>query len=59
MKRVTLRVPEAKVDELDRQVDAGEFPNRSEAIRTAIRDLLDDMDDPGHEMWSKAATGDD
>lgn len=58
MERVTLRVPKAKVEELERHVDAGEFPNRSEAIRTAIRDLLDDMDDPGHRMWSKGQADD-
>lgn len=58
MERVTLRVPEAKVDELERHVDAGEFPNRSEAIRTAIRDLLNDMDDPGRPMWSKGRADD-
>ena len=61
MDRVTLRVPEQQVSELDGHVDRGRFPNRSEAIRTAIRDMLDELDGekPGHEMWSKAETADD
>jgi len=61
MKRVTLRVPDEQVDELDDHVDRGRYPNRSEAIRTAIRDLLDDLPEnerPGHEMWAKGS-GDD
>ena len=40
MDRVTLRLPRRQVKELDAMVDAGEFPNRSEAIRTAVRDML-------------------
>lgn len=40
MDRVTLRVPKAQIDELDELVDSGEFPNRSEAIRAAIRHEL-------------------
>jgi len=61
MKRVTLRIPEQQVDRLDEHADNGRFPNRSEAIRTAVRDMLDELDGekPGHEMWSKAETADD
>jgi len=58
MKRVTLRIPEHHVDELDEHDD---FPNRSEAIRTAVRELLEDNPadgKPGHEMWAKGS-GDD
>ena len=60
MKRVTLRIPERQVDELDSHVDRGEYPNRSEAIRAAVRDKLSELDAerPGRELWSKG-TGDD
>lgn len=61
MKRVTLRIPERQVDELDRHAENGRFPNRSEAIRTAVRDMLDDLNEnerPGHEMWSKGQADD-
>lgn len=57
MERITLRVPEAQLDELERHVEAGHFPNRSEGIRTAIRDMLDDRPDPGRptgELWELA-----
>lgn len=40
MRRVTLRVPHRQVEDLDTMVENDEFPNRSEAIRTAIRELL-------------------
>lgn len=40
MDRVTLRVPEQQVEEVERLVDEGEFPSRSEAIRTGIRELI-------------------
>ena len=40
MERVTFRVPEKKIEEVDALVDEGEFPNRSEAIRQAVRDLI-------------------
>jgi Arc/MetJ-type ribon-helix-helix transcriptional regulator len=38
--RVTLRLPADDLEQLDMMVDIGEFANRSEAIRTAIRDLI-------------------
>lgn len=37
MKRVTLRVPARQLAKIEKQVVRGEFPNRSEAIRAAIR----------------------
>lgn len=40
MKRVTLRVPEDQLASLERLVENGEYPNRSEAIRTAMRELV-------------------
>jgi metal-responsive CopG/Arc/MetJ family transcriptional regulator len=38
MQRVTLRVPETRIEEIEAAVEAGQYPNRSEAIRAAIRD---------------------
>jgi len=41
MQRVTLRLPEQQLKMIDMFVEYGEFPSASEAIRTAIRDLID------------------
>ncbi len=41
MQRVTLRLPEQQLKMIDMLVEYGEFPSASEAIRTAIRDLID------------------
>lgn len=40
MKLITLHLPEHYISELDDLVDRGFYPNRAEAIRFAIRDLL-------------------
>lgn len=40
MERVTLRMPKQQIEELEQLVHVGEFPNRSEAIRAAVRDML-------------------
>jgi len=45
LKVVTVKVPKAYLDELNELVKAGLFPSRSEAIRIAIRDLLQ------RELW--------
>jgi Arc/MetJ-type ribon-helix-helix transcriptional regulator len=37
---ISVHVPKQLLDELDELVREGRFPNRSEAIRTAIRDLI-------------------
>ncbi len=37
---ISVHIPRQMLEELDRLVQEGRFPNRSEAIRTAIRDLL-------------------
>jgi len=37
---ISVHIPKQMLDELDELVREGRFPNRSEAIRTAIRDLL-------------------
>lgn len=38
--RVTVRLPEQDVQTLDALVQLGEFGNRSEAVRQAVRDLI-------------------
>lgn len=40
MKLITLHLPPRFVRELDELVREGRYPNRSEAIRVAVRDLL-------------------
>lgn len=45
MKLITLYVPEPYLKTLDQLIAAGIYPNRAEAIRTAIRDLLVDETD--------------
>jgi Arc/MetJ-type ribon-helix-helix transcriptional regulator len=40
MKLVTLHVPTAYLEGIEQLVDTKLYPNRSEAIRIAIRDLL-------------------
>ena len=49
MKLITLYIPEPYIKALDRLVDERYYPNRAEAIRVAIRDLL------AEEVWK---TGD-
>ena len=45
MKVVTICLPESYVDGLDKLIGQLKYPNRSEVIRIAIRDLLVD------ELW--------
>ncbi|MFW9962548.1 MAG: ribbon-helix-helix domain-containing protein [Candidatus Sifarchaeia archaeon] len=40
MRLIAVHLPEKIVDDIQRLVDKGLYPNRSEAIRNAIRDLL-------------------
>lgn len=47
MKLVTLRLPEAYIEALDRLVSERLYPSRAEAIRVAIRDMLN------AEVWGK------
>jgi len=47
MKLITLYIPEPYIKALDRLVDERYYPNRAEAIRVAIRDLL------SVEVWEK------
>lgn len=42
MERVTIRLPRQQVEILQLMVDTGDFPSISEAVRAAIRDLIDE-----------------
>ncbi|MBP2029688.1 hypothetical protein J2755_000608 [Methanohalophilus levihalophilus] len=42
MKRITIRLPDQQLDMIDYMVAQGEFPSASEAIRTAVRELIDE-----------------
>jgi antitoxin ParD1/3/4 len=39
MEPVRFRLPKTQLDKIDQMVEEGEFPNRSEAIRQAIREV--------------------
>jgi Arc/MetJ-type ribon-helix-helix transcriptional regulator len=41
MQRITLRLPEQQINLLQLMVDTGEFPNVSEAVRAAVRELVE------------------
>jgi antitoxin ParD1/3/4 len=51
MKLITLYLPEPYLKALDWLVDAKYYPNRAEAIRVAVRDLL------SVEVWGRNANG--
>ncbi len=58
MERVTLRIPKQQIDEVEQLVDSGEFPNRSEAIRSAVREMINEQYDghgeqAGKHNWAK------
>jgi antitoxin ParD1/3/4 len=40
MKLLTINLPQAYIDGLEKLVEMEFYPNRSEAIRVAVRDLL-------------------
>ncbi len=42
MKLVSVNLPDAYVDSLDELVNNGYYPNKSEAIRAAVRDMIKD-----------------
>ena len=46
LKQVSLLMPPRHVRALQRLVERGYYPNRAEAIRTAVRDLL-----KCHDLW--------
>ena len=45
MERVTLRIPKQQIEGVEQMVETGEYPNRSEAIRSAVREMLAEQDD--------------
>lgn len=47
MKLITLYIPEPYIKALDSLVEQAYYPNRAEAIRVAIRDLLRE------EVWQR------
>ena len=53
MERVTLRIPKQQIEEVEQMVETGQYPNRSEAIRSAVRDMLDEQDLEGRESPTK------
>lgn len=50
MRMITLHLPEPYIQALDQLVDEKYYPNRAEAIRTAVRDLL------AVEAWGRKRT---
>lgn len=51
MKLITLYLPEPYIKALDQLVNDRYYPNRAEAIRVAIRDLIND------EIWRRKKVG--
>jgi Arc/MetJ-type ribon-helix-helix transcriptional regulator len=41
MQRITLRLHEQQINLLQQMVDTGEYPNVSEAVRAAVRELVE------------------
>ncbi|HWQ67622.1 MAG TPA: ribbon-helix-helix domain-containing protein [Methanospirillum sp.] len=42
MQRITIRLPEQQISVLERMVESGMFPTISEAIRDAVRELIEE-----------------
>lgn len=53
MERVTLRIPKQQIEEVEQMVETGEFPNRSEAIRAAVRDMLNEQEGSTEQTTNK------
>ena len=56
MERVTLRIPKQQIEEVERMVDTGQFPNRIEAIRSAVREMINEQETETAEKnrpWAK------
>jgi len=47
LKLITIHLPETYLKDLDELVDGNYYPNRAEAIRVAVRDML------ATELWEK------
>ncbi len=41
LKRILVGIPVRQIEKLDRLVETGVYPDRNEAVRTGIRDLLE------------------
>ena len=62
MDRVTLRIPKQQIEAVEQLVETGQYPNRSEAIRCAVRELVNEEfepETPRHQArrkspWAKA-----
>ena len=50
MKMITLHLPMPYIEDLDKLVKSKYYPNRAEAIRAAVRDLLTE------ELWERRET---
>ena len=48
MRLIAVHLPEKILTDIQKLVENGLYPNRSEAIRIAIRDLLK------HELWGRS-----
>ncbi len=48
MRLIAVHLPEKIVNDIERLVQSGHYPNRSETIRIAIRDLLK------KELWERS-----
>ncbi|WP_136590566.1 ribbon-helix-helix domain-containing protein [Salinigranum halophilum] len=58
MERVTLRIPKEQIEKVERMVETGEFPNRSEAIRAAVREMINEQGETresasGKRTWAR------
>ena len=56
MERVTLRIPKQQIEEVEQMVDRGKYPNRSEAIRSAVREMIDEQEQErpkSRRSWAK------
>ncbi|MEM2987608.1 MAG: ribbon-helix-helix domain-containing protein [Candidatus Bathyarchaeia archaeon] len=51
MRLITLYLPEPYIEALDQLVNERFYPNRAEAIRVAIRDLIN------NEVWRRKRVG--
>jgi Arc/MetJ-type ribon-helix-helix transcriptional regulator len=51
MKLITLHLPETYLRDLDELVSENYYPNRAEAIRVAVRDLI------AEELWERRRSG--
>lgn len=47
--RITFRIPTQQLEALDRLVEDGIYPNRSEAIRDAVRDVTESGTQPEYQ----------